>query len=195
MISDGPGEGVWYPSRHLVAAIRAYGRPGSGVRAALRRKLAVARHRVWSIVCACDVPINCQLGPGIDLPHPFGVVIHPKARIGKGCVIFQGVTIGVRSAAAGAPAPVIGDGVEIGAGATILGGITIGSGAKIGAGAVVLHEVPAFATAVGVPARVIGVASVPRAKEQARARVATALAGPGKCTCQTKKWCLVHGGY
>lgn len=82
------------------------------------------------------------------MPHPNGIVIHPAATIGPNCMIFQQVTIG-------GGAPVIHGHVDIGAGAKILGDVVVGQHAKIGANAVVLTDVPAFATAVGVPARIL----------------------------------------
>lgn len=85
------------------------------------------------------------------MPHPNGIVIHPAARIGVNCLIFQQVTIG---AIDNQPLPVIGGHVDIGAGAKILGHVKVGNHARIGANAVVLKEVPAGATAVGIPARV-----------------------------------------
>lgn len=86
------------------------------------------------------------------LPHPNGVVIHPDAKIGVNCLIFQQVTIGT---AGTHQAPVVGDHVDIGAGAKLLGGICVGNNAKIGANAVVLSDVPPAKTAVGIPAKVI----------------------------------------
>ncbi|NCB26477.1 MAG: hypothetical protein EOM62_13535 [Bacteroidia bacterium] len=87
------------------------------------------------------------------LPHPNGIVIHPKAIIGVNCLIFQQVTIGTGGPVSGVPQ--IGGHVDIGAGAKILGGVRIGNHAKIGANAVVLGDVPEEATAVGVPARIV----------------------------------------
>jgi serine O-acetyltransferase len=84
--------------------------------------------------------------------HSNGIVIHPRASIGPNCLIFQQVTIGT---AKGEGVPTLGAGVEIGAGARILGDIVIGDNAKIGANAVVLCDVPEGATAVGVPARIV----------------------------------------
>jgi serine O-acetyltransferase len=144
--------GGYEPGKHLLAAIRSYQKhSGKSPWAALMRKRAVLRHRLWSAVCACDIPINCKLGGGLMLPHPLAIVIHPDAVIGPNCLIFQGVTIGTGDHGT----PRIGGHVDIGAGASILGDVTIGEHAKIGANAVVLRDVPAYRTAVGVPARVI----------------------------------------
>lgn len=86
------------------------------------------------------------------MPHPNGIVIHPKAIIGPNCLIFQQVTIG---SCGDTKVPTIGGHVDIGAGAKVLGGITIGNHAVIGANAVVLIDVPEGRTAVGIPARII----------------------------------------
>lgn len=85
------------------------------------------------------------------IPHPNGIVIHPAAVIGPNCLIFQQVTIGTVD---GSAEPVIEGHVDIGAGAKILGGVRVGAHAKIGANAVVLIDVPAGRTAVGIPAKV-----------------------------------------
>ena len=86
------------------------------------------------------------------LPHPNGVIVHARAVIGDDCLIMQQVTIGQLS---DIDAPVIGSRVYIGAGAKILGKVVIGDGARIGANAVVLCDVRANWTAVGIPARLI----------------------------------------
>ena len=85
------------------------------------------------------------------MPHPNGIVIHPDTIIGPNCLIFQQVTIGTTD---GVAAPVIDGHVDIGAGSKVLGGIRIGAHVKIGANVVVLIDVPAGKTAVGIPARV-----------------------------------------
>lgn len=115
------------------------------------RKSAVVRHRFWSIVTGADIPLNSNIGGGLLLPHPNGVVIHPEARIGPNCLIFQQVTIGTRGEGG---APHIGGHVDIGAGAKVLGEIRIGDHARIGANAVVLRDVPAGKTALGIPAEI-----------------------------------------
>jgi serine O-acetyltransferase len=92
-----------------------------------------------------------EIGPGLFIAHGYGTTLAAE-RIGSNCYVHQGVTIGwdYRSRRS----PVVGDNVFIGAGAAILGAVTIGDNAKIGANAVVLTDVPAGATAVGVPAQI-----------------------------------------
>jgi len=145
----------WCPSRSLLASIRAYQRCSDSRNHffAFARKIAVLRHRFWSIVTGADIPINARICGGLLLPHPNGVVIHPEAQIGPNCLIFQQVTIGTRH---GGGAPHIGGHVDIGAGAKILGAVRIGDHACIGANAVVLQDVPEGATAVGIPAIIPG---------------------------------------
>ncbi|HMO06056.1 MAG TPA: hypothetical protein PKD10_00215 [Paracoccaceae bacterium] len=98
-----------------------------------------------------EIDPNSEIGGGLLLPHPNGIVIHPAVRIGPNCLIFQQVTIGT-SGRGGVPR--IGGHVDIGAGARVLGDVTIGDHAVIGANAVVLQDVPARHVATGVPARV-----------------------------------------
>ena len=145
----------WMPSRSLLASIRAYQRhvqSASILNRVFLKKIAVLRHRFWSVVTGADIPLNCQVGGGLLLPHPNGIVIHPNACIGPNCLIFQQVTIGTRS---GHIPPVIGGHVDIGAGAKILGNLSIGDHVCIGANAVVLKDVPAGKSAVGIPAVII----------------------------------------
>ncbi len=144
----------WSPSHSLLASIRTYQRSSKSKNpyAFLIKIIAIVRHKFWSVVTASDIPLNCEIGGGLLLPHPNGVVIHPRAVIGPNCLIFQQVTIGLRR---GTEAPFIGGHVDIGAGAKILGDIRIGKNAEIGANAVVITDVPDNCTAVGIPARII----------------------------------------
>src|SRR5699024_743044 len=88
--------------------------------------------------------------------HGVGVVIGETAVVGDDCTIYQGVTLGGTSLYKGSKRhPTLEVGVVVGAGAQILGGFTIGAGAKIGSNAVVIKPIPAGATAVGNPARII----------------------------------------
>jgi len=143
----------WVPSKSLLASIRDYQRARGmpGVIPAVQKRLAILRHRFWTMMTGADIPLNARLGGGLLLPHPNGIVIHPDAEIGPNCLIFQQVTIG----AAKGGVPTIGGQVDIGAGAKIIGAVTIGAHALIGANAVVITDVPEGATAVGNPARIL----------------------------------------
>lgn len=96
------------------------------------------------------------IGRRVFIDHGMGVVIGETAEIGDDCTIYQAVTLGGTSLYRGAKRhPTLGKGVVIGAGAKVLGGFTVGDGAKVGSLAVVVKPVPAGATAVGNPARII----------------------------------------
>lgn len=109
--------------------------------------------RLVETVTATSIPQSAVIGPGLRIWHFGGIFIHPEVQIGSHCTLRQGVTIGNREE--GGAVPVIGDHVEIGAYAQILGGIRLGDGCRIGAMSVVLCDIPDGATAVGVPARII----------------------------------------
>ena len=102
-----------------------------------------------------------RIGRGVLIDHGMGVVIGETAEVGDGCTIYQGVTLGGTGKDTGKRHPTIGNNVLIGSGAKVLGPFSVGDNARIAAGAVVLNEVPANATAVGVPARVVRVAGQP----------------------------------
>ena len=145
----------WEPGKHLLRTIRKYQKwhQRRGPVARLMCKYHALKWRFWSTVTASEVPLNTQIGGGLLLPHPTGVVIHAEARIGPNCLIFQNVTLGEGGKKPGVPT--LGGHVDVGAGAKLLGGIRVGDHAKIGANAVVLCDVPPGRTAVGVPARII----------------------------------------
>jgi serine O-acetyltransferase len=116
------------------------------------------KHGPWSIrrlICVIlGSDVGCTLPDSTVLGHPYGIVIHSAARIGEDVTIAQNVTIGAKSPR-DLGAATIGNHVLIGSGAILLGRITVGDGAVIGAGSIVLKDVPAHATVVGNPARVI----------------------------------------
>jgi serine O-acetyltransferase len=116
------------------------------------RRIAHYRCRFWNFLSGCDIREGASLGIGLRMPHLLGIVIHQTAVVGDDCLIMQHVTLGQLETGG---APSLGKGVYVGAGAKILGQVTIGDHARIGANAVVLIDVPANATAVGVPARVL----------------------------------------
>ncbi len=98
---------------------------------------------------------GATIGRRVFIDHGMGVVIGETAVIHDDCTLYHGVTLGGTSWNKGKRHPTLEQGVVIGAGAKILGPITIGAGAKIGSNAVVVKDVPAGATAVGIPARIL----------------------------------------
>jgi serine O-acetyltransferase len=99
-----------------------------------------------------ELPYTVSLGRRVVIEHQGGIVVHGASVIGDDCIIRQNCTMGLRRLDAKAEAPVLGRGVDLGAGAVVLGRVTIGEGATVGANAVVLCDVPAGALAIGVPA-------------------------------------------
>ena len=102
-----------------------------------------------------EIHPGATIGRRVFIDHGMGVVIGETAVIHDDCTLYHGVTLGGTSWNKGKRHPTLEQGVVIGAGAKILGPITIGAGAKIGSNAVVVKDVPAGATAVGIPARIL----------------------------------------
>ncbi len=102
-----------------------------------------------------EIHPGAKIGSGVFIDHGEGVVIGETAEVGNNVVLYQGVTLGGTGKDRGKRHPTIEDGVMISAGAKILGPFTVGKNAKIGAGSIVLKPVPANATVVGVPGRVV----------------------------------------
>ena len=108
------------------------------------------------LLTGIEIHPGATLGRRVFIDHGMGVVIGETAQVGDDCTIYQGVTLGGTSLYKGTKRhPTLGKGVIVGANAMVLGGFTVGDGAKIGSAAVVVKEVPAGATAVGNPARII----------------------------------------
>lgn len=131
-----------------------------------RRPLALALQSRISDVFSVDIHPAAKIGKGILFDHATGVVVGETAVIGNNVSILHHVTLGGTGKMGGDRHPKIGDGVLIGAGATILGNVNIGEGAKIGAGSVVLIDVPPRTTAVGNPARLVGGKEQPTKHEE-----------------------------
>ncbi len=141
-----------------------------GLHAIMAHKLA---HRLWQaqfywlgrmvshlsrMFTGIEIHPGATIGRRVFIDHGFGVVIGETSEIGDDCTIYQGVTLGGTRLYKGAKRhPTLGKGVVVGAGAQVLGGFTVGDGARIGSNAVVVKPVPAGATAVGNPARIIEV--------------------------------------
>ena len=143
-------QGMW------VMVVYRFGRWRYGVRPAfLRKPLSFAYkflRMVAHVLTGIDLPCEARVGRRLRIDHFGGIVVSGDAVIGDDVILRNGVTIGLKNTNQRG-APVIGNGVDIGAGAKILGPIRVGDGAVIGANAVVVHDIPAGATAVGIPAR------------------------------------------
>jgi len=144
-------QGVW------AMAVFRFGQWRYRVRPALLRRPLSLTYKFLKIgvqiATGIDLPCETRVGRRLVIEHFGGIVVSGDTVIGDDVTLRQGVTLGLRRT--GVPgAPVIGNGVDIGAGAKILGPVRIGDGAVIGANAVVLCDVPAGALAVGIPARI-----------------------------------------
>jgi serine O-acetyltransferase len=114
--------------------------------------LAVLFGKLNTVLGRCIIGRHAQFGPGFVLIHSYGVVINTAVRGGRHVKLEHLVTIGAEKN----ESPVLGDNVFVGAGAKIVGGVRIGNNVKIGANAVVVSDIPDGATAVGIPAKIVG---------------------------------------
>lgn len=105
-----------------------------------------------------EIHPGAKIGRGLFIDHGMGIVIGETAEIGDNCTLYQGVTLGGTGKERGKRHPTLCDNVTVGAGAQVLGNITVGRGSYIGANSVVVKDVPAEATVVGVPGRVVRIA-------------------------------------
>ena len=127
-------------------------------------------HRLWTaglpliprlisqlgrLVTGVEIHPGARIGQGVFIDHGMGVVIGETAVVGNRCLLYQGVTLGGTGKQSGQRHPVLGENVVVGAGAKVLGGISVGANTRIGAGSVLLRDVDADCTVVGVPGRVI----------------------------------------
>ena len=111
---------------------------------------------VGRFLTGIEIHPGARIGSCVFIDHGMGVVIGETAEVGDGCTIYQGVTLGGTSLGRGTKRhPTLGANVVVGAGAKVLGGFTVGDGARIGSNAVVVKEVPAGATVVGIPGRLV----------------------------------------
>jgi serine O-acetyltransferase len=118
-----------------------------------------------------EIHPGATIGRRVFIDHGMGVVIGETAEVGDECTIYQGVTLGGTSLGRGTKRhPTLGRGVIVSAGAKVLGGFTVGDGARVGSNAVLLQPVPAGATAVGIPARIVQ-KSADAAREEAAAKM------------------------
>jgi serine O-acetyltransferase len=127
----------------------------------LRKLLSVlyrAMHRYVRNHYGIELHCTARIGRRLRIAHQGAIVVHEHATIGDDCIIRQGVTLGAAVDERVLEAPVLGHGVEVGAGAVVIGKVRVGDGARIGPNAVVMTDVPAGATAFAPPARVVNLA-------------------------------------
>ncbi|NHC13435.1 serine acetyltransferase [Motilibacter deserti] len=110
-------------------------------------------YRLVETLTGITLDKTTEVGAGLRIYHFGGIVVHPKARLGQHVTLRQGTTIGERKTGAGAPR--IGDSVEIGAHALVLGDISVGDGARVGAGALVIRDVAPGGVALGIESRIL----------------------------------------
>jgi serine O-acetyltransferase len=140
-----------YPGFHAITVHRFVHELWQAKVPLLPRLIAELVHRFTGI----DIHPGATIGPGFFIDHGTGVVIGGTAIIGENVTIYQGVTLGGTSLQHTKRHPTLGNNVTVGSGAAILGDITIGDNAKIGANSVVVKDVPANSTVVGIPGRVV----------------------------------------
>ena len=150
-------EGDWGAQGFWAMVVYRFGRWRYRVRPAIVRKLfSLIYHALFKfvqIITGIQLPCEVDVGRNFIIDHFGGIIISGYAKFGNNCRVRNGVVIGIRRVGE-KTAPIIGDNVDIGAGAKLLGPIRIGDNVLIGANAVVLRDVPDNSIAVGVPAAV-----------------------------------------
>jgi serine O-acetyltransferase len=125
---------------------------------------------VARLLTGIEIHPGAAIGRRFFIDHGMGVVIGETAEIGDDCTLYHGVTLGGTTWQKGKRHPTLGDGVVVGAGAKVLGPITVGDGARIGSNAVVVKDVPAGATVVGIPGHIVRPSQRPVDHRQAIAK-------------------------
>jgi serine O-acetyltransferase len=150
-------KGDWSSQGFWVMVVYRFGRWRYTIKSGLLRKPFSLLYKIFykfiQVITGIELPCEVTVGKNFRIDHFGGIIISGFASFGDNCVIRDGVTVGLRRVD-DPVAPQIGNNVDIGTGAKVLGGITIGDDVVIGANAVVLEDVPSNSIAVGVPARI-----------------------------------------
>ena len=145
----------WTKHRFRALAFHCFGNWRFGTKSKLlRMPFSIANRFLYlraSNICGIELPYTTKIGQGVIIEHQHGIVIHGNAVIGDNCILRQSVTIGNRHINKPTEAPIIGNNVNIGSGAKLLGKITIGDNTNIGANAVVIHDIEKNGLYVGFP--------------------------------------------
>ena len=148
----------WTRPGFRAIAVHRFGNWRMRVRSRLLRAPLTLIHRALERHCrnvyGIELPWSARVGRGVVIEHQGGIVVHGASIIGDRCIIRQNCTLGIRRMDALGDAPILGDDVQLGAGAVILGRVHLGDGASVGANAVVMQDVPPGALAIGVPATI-----------------------------------------
>ncbi|RMH69332.1 MAG: serine O-acetyltransferase [Actinomyces sp.] len=140
-----------YPGLHALVAHRVAHRLWTG-----GHQLSARLISHWSrVLTGIEIHPGAEVGAGVFIDHGMGVVVGETSVIGDDCTLYHGVTLGGTSWRKVKRHPTLGNGVVVGAGAKLLGPIVVGDDARVGANSVVVRDVPAGATVVGVPARLV----------------------------------------
>lgn len=147
----------WTKPGFRAIAVHRFGNWRMGVKPKLARApLSILYRTMYGFVrniYGIELPYSATVGRRVIIEHQGDIVVHGNAVLGDDCIIRQGVTLGNRRLDRPLDAPHLGKGVNVGAGAKVLGAVTIGDHANIGANAVVCNDVSAETTVVGIPAR------------------------------------------
>ena len=150
-------KGDWSRQGFWVMVVYRFGCWRYTIKSGLLRKPFSLLYKIFykfiQVITGIELPCEVTVGKNFRIDHFGGIIISGFASFGDNCVIRDGVTVGLRRVD-DPVAPQIGNNVDIGTGAKVLGGITIGDNVVIGANAVVLEDVPSNSIAVGVPARI-----------------------------------------
>jgi serine acetyltransferase len=151
----GLAKGLRMRSVILLFRLSSYAFQGQSAIRHIFRPVAVFYKIYAEFILGIELPAQTRIGPGLRILHGVGLVVHKGARLGSGCMLRQGVTIGNKGDGEKTNLlPVIGNNVEFGAGAIVIGNVNIGDNVIIGAGVVVTKDVPENSVVVGPPPRI-----------------------------------------
>jgi serine O-acetyltransferase len=157
-------QGDWTQQGFWALVIYRFGRWRYTISITIVRKILSLFYKIFfkiiQILTGIELPCEAEIGRNFRIDHFGDIIISGYARFGDNCIVRNGVTIGLQRINE-IVAPIIGNNVNIGAGAKILGGISIGNNVDIGANAVVITDIPSNSIAVGVPAKIIAKNNLP----------------------------------
>jgi serine O-acetyltransferase len=157
-------DGNWFEQGFWALAVHRLGNARMSVRPKLLRAplsaLYKAAYKWVEWTCGISLPYTVKVGRRVRIWHHGGMILHAES-IGDDVTIRQNTTFGVARTLHNFELPTIADGADIGVGACVLGAVRVGQAAAIGANAVVLQDIPDYAVAVGVPARIVKFRTLP----------------------------------